>query len=338
MRISLVFLLSLLCACNGSSSAADTVEPRTDVTDHVPAGEPDINPLDIEDVQSDLPREVVPLTLPTEPLTPQLFTDQLPAATEGIVFDGKGSFYLSSTDARVFKVNAQAEVEVFAELPPVEDGVNPGTAGIALSPNGTLFVCRFDADRIDSVPVDSPDAPGVFLEDIDTPNTLLFEDDGTMWYTSSGGHNDWKGHIGRIPHGGQAEVLVTDVTYANGLAISPDREWLYFSSSQPGSIHRCAILDDDSVGPPQMVADDEELTVADGLLMGRDGTLFIAGFAAGRILAWREDELTTVATTDDMSFLGTASLAWGEGEGFSPTAIFSTNLLKPHVYIVELGN
>jgi sugar lactone lactonase YvrE len=334
-----LLVVGILSGCSGSGGAADVPSPAADVIDSLERGTPDACDLKPAEIAEEaVPREIIPMDLPEQPLAPQLFTDQLPAATEGIVFDGQGNFYLSSTEPRIFKVNAEANVEVFADLPTVEEGVNPGAAGIALSPTGTLFVCRFDADRIDFVPIGEPDAPGIFIEGIDTPNTLLVEEDGAMWYTSSGGHNDWLGHIGRIPHGGEPEVLLADVTYANGLALSPDRKWLYFSSSQPGSIHRTPIIEDDKLGPPELLSEVEELTVADGLLMGPDGTLFVAGFAAGKILAWRAGLLTPVAATDDLSLLGTATLAWGKGAGFSPTAIYATNLLKPSIFVIELAD
>ena len=336
--IFVLVLTGLMFACSsGSGNSVDVVQgdlavadmARTDLTmDHVPA---DLIAADSTDV------EPVPVLLvPETPLEPQYLTEELPVATEGLAFDGSGNLYLSATDGRVLRVDSSGVAEEYVVLLPVEGGVNPGSAGLTIGPDGSLYVCRYAANRIEKIS-GQPPVVEVFLDTMDTPNTVLFQDDGTFWYTSSGGNVEYYGHIGRLPVGETVpEVVVDGIVYANGLAFEPDGSALYVTSTDPGSVLRVALDDSGIAGEPEVVVDGADMAIADGLLMAPDGTLLIAGFGTGRLYAWRAGELHIVAEDAGMAMFGVASLAWGAGDGFGDTTIYATNLMKPVVYAFPL--
>jgi len=273
---------------------------------------------------------------PDAPLTPTLLASDLPASLESLAFDGKGFLFGGTSDGRVVRVAPDGTSTVYADLLPVDAGVNPGTAGVTFGPDGSLYVCRFDASRIERVSMEDPSDVTVWRDDIETPNTILFRDGDTLWYTSSGGHSGWKGHVGRIRSGQAPEVMVPNVTYANGLAFSPDGTTLYVTSSQPGSVLRAAVLPDGSVEKPEVVADGPDFTVADGLAVAWDGTVLVAGFGAGKIMALQGDVSWTLAADPAGALLGVATLAFGAGPGFDASRVYATNLLKPVVLQVGL--
>ncbi len=311
---------------DGTEADASGAEGRMDL--HVPDGGP-----------SDAAADSAVIHLPESPVVPVLLSDSLPAAVEGLAFDGKGSLFLGGVDGKVYRMDAAGNVEAYVDLLPVEEGVLAGTAGLAHGPDGALYVCRYSANRVERVLLgDSPEVE-VFLDGIVAPNTLLFDSEGSLWFTSSGSQTDGEpGYVGRLDAEGHPEVVVPDVVYANGLAFSPDGAVLYFTSTDPGSLLKAELDDQGAPGPVEVVCDSKDLAVADGLAVSPDGTVFVAGFGTGTLYAWTGNDLVGVAKDPSgLGIVGIASLAWGQGEGFSPTALYVTNLVKPVLAVVELG-
>jgi hypothetical protein len=341
MRLPILLgFAGLMLAC--STNAGNAVDVLTG--DQVAA---DLTPADLitDDAEGDaiIPdytdagRTPVPaLVLPETPMAPQWLTEALPVATEGLAFDGNGWLYLSAADGRVLRVDSSGVAEEYAVLLPVDEGVNPGSAGLTIGPDGAIYVCRYNANRIEKVSGDPPQVE-VFLETMDTPNTVLFRDDGTLWYTSSGGNVEYQGHVGRLRVGDSTpEIIVDGIVYANGLAFEPDESALYVTSTDPGSVLRVALDTDGIAGEPEVIIDGADMAIADGLLMASDGTLLIAGFGTGRLYAWRDGVLSVVAEDAGLGMFGIASLAWGAGAGFDEATIYATNLMKPVVYAFQL--
>lgn len=275
-----------------------------------------------------------PLQLPTSPVAPMVFGSELPVPAEGLVFHD-AHLYLSGTDNRVYRLGGNGEAEDFATLLPVEGGAG-NVAGLAVGPDEALYVCRFSANRVERVGISDATDVSVYFK-VETPNSLVFRTDG-LWYTSSGqGESKGHGHLGRVNGEGIPEVLVGDISYANGLAFSPDGQWVYVSSTDPGSVLRFPL----SAGVPgaaQIILDGMEMTAVDGLAVYADGTLFAAGFGTGRIYSWTETGgLRTIAELPAMGLLGTASIAFGDATGFAPTALYATNLLKPGLATIDLA-
>lgn len=331
-------LIMAACGCSGSGDATsdiqlvDTVtqDSRVDgmATDTLLAddqGTPDDLEIDLE------PTWVPPL--PDSPLELTVFAE-LPVPVEGLVFDGLGHLYLSSNDGRVLVVSAEGSVEEFAQLLAVDDPSEIGNAGITLGPDGALYVCRYGADRIERIPLDDPASITVFAEGIDGPNTVLFDHAGRMWFTSSGLDSE-AGFVGRILEDGTVVRVIEPIVYANGLAVSSDGTTLYYSSSDPGSVHKVILDEAGNALSDELFSDSPQLMVADGLLPGPQGMLFVAAWGTGQIVALVAGEAVPVATTAGLA-MGTATLAWGAGDGFSSTAIYATNLVQNKLFMVEL--
>ena len=333
MKAILTILVLLLAACgtDSSNSVADTTIPSDSTSDT-------IAPLDTAiDTPGDMPTEPPwEFTPPSTPLVPTELSSDLPANVEGIVFDGGGSLFLSGMDGVVHRVNSDGTVSAHASLLPI-DGAGGDVAGMARGPDGDLYVCRYSAGRIERIHGDPPTVE-VFADGLDHPNSMAFASDGALWYTASGSGADAPGHVGRIPGDGAPEILIEDIVYANGLAFSPDHSWVWITSTDPGSLLRAPLGTNGlPEGELEIIAEGPELAVADGLAVAPDGTVFVAGFGTGRIYAWHDDSLVTVAEAEaPPGIAGVASLAFGVGEGFSETALYATNLLQPKLVVIEL--
>ncbi|MBM4372881.1 MAG: SMP-30/gluconolactonase/LRE family protein [Deltaproteobacteria bacterium] len=329
-----LLLLAAIIACDGGSPgpAGDAAAPvdapapgRDAVSDAPPV--PDTAP----DLPAGPPWTFVP---PPEPLVVEDLAEGLPAATEGLVFDGQGTLYVSAGDGWVYAISPDGSWAPYAELLPVE-GASGDVAGMGRDPAGALYVCRYTAGRIERIVPGDPPVVTVFAEGLDHPNSVAFDPAGVLWYTASGKGAAQPGHVGRLLTGGVPEPLIPDIVYANGLAFSPGHDRVWFTSTEPGSL-LWAPLGPDGLpdGDVVVAAEGPDLLVADGLAVAPDGTVFVAGFGTGRIYAFTADGLLHVAD----AALGVASLALGAGPGFSPTALYATNLLQPRVVTVELAS
>ena len=337
--ITTMCCMMFVCGCSDSSGLHVAADLDNDTRTAADSSGTELGQSDIDQAEHHQGEDVgIPYVLPVEPLVPVVLTDALPAPAEGLAFDDQGNLFLSSADGRIFRMPAGGDPEVYVDLLPVDEGLSPGNAGLAMGPDDALYVCRYGAGRIERVSLGQTPEVTIFLDDITEPNFLLFETGGTLWYSSSHSADGGPGHVARIKPDGDPEIMIQDIVYANGLALSPDGAWLYVNSSDPGSVLRVPLdSGGNPAGEPVVVAEGPDVTIADGLLMGPDGTLFIAAFGAGKIMALSGNDLTTVAEVPgSLELVGTASLAWG-GPGFSPTAIYATNLLKPVVYKIELA-
>jgi sugar lactone lactonase YvrE len=298
-------------------------------------------------VVEDVAEEVLPdpvIVLPRVPTKMEMLVD-LGVPTEGLAFDGKGNLFLSTTDGRILKVTSALQVQEFVRLLPTDKPSMAGNAGLTLGPDNALYVARYQADRIERVPLNDPSAVTVFLEGMDGPNSLLFDSEGTFWFTASGMDTD-DGFVGRLDAEGNIVRVVEPVVYANGLALTADRKTLYYTSTDPGSVHKVALTEALVAGVPELVSDSANLSIADGLLLvpanqaGEQGLLFAAGFGMGYVVGFVLNigaDMVVASMPDDAIPVGTASLAWGRGAGFSRTTIYATNLLQNGLYAVDLG-
>ncbi len=322
---AIALALGLLAGCDGSAAEpppADTAQT------------PDERPADAVDPDGAVPDagpDVTPVpALIDAPVVPNVFAD-LQQPSEGLAFDGLGGLYVSR-GAEILRLSPDGASESVGTLPPVPDGAGAGATGMAVGPDGALYVARYDAGRIDRLPLDGG-AATVFLDDAGHPNALTFAADGALWFTDSGSGGQADGAVVRVPPQGTPQRVVDGVTYANGIALDEARGFVWFASTSPGSLHRAPLAADGAVGAPELVSDDDALAVADGLALAPDGAVLIAAFAQGAIYAWTSDGLRLVVHDPDQGrLLGVASLALASGPGFAPTSVFATSLLSPTLF------
>ena len=254
--------------------------------------------------------------------------DGLPSSTEGLAFDGLGSLWVGTLDGHLLRLAADGTV---AETVDLGDGLP--TNGLGRGPDGAIYLARPGPGQIVRFVPGAAGPPSVVASGLRAPNGLTVGPDGTIWYSESGDDAKRDGAVGRVVTGGAPEVLASGIGHANGVALSLDGAWLYFAETVPGRLHRLPLLP--TPGAAELLSDDERLTLVDGLVTGADGGVYACGFARGMILAWAGGALHTVV--EDPGLLGAvASLAFGEGPGFDPTALYATNLIQRWIVKIAL--
>lgn len=200
---------------------------------------------------------------------------------EGVAFAPDGKLYATGEAGQVYRIDL--------ELGQSSQFATTGGFGLGLTADaiGRLYVCdmgmkavvRVQSDGQTEIfstgPVDLPFA---------VPNFPAFGPDGSLYVSDSGGWADANGRIVRIAADGSAATWSRAASgFANGLALSPDGEYLYAVESNPPLISRIPITPDGSAGEREIVVTLPNC-VPDGLAFDHEGGLLIACYAPDQIL------------------------------------------------------
>lgn len=231
----------------------------------------------------------------------------------------------------IFKWTAQAGVEIFmnpsgytGERP---RGGEPGSNGLAFDPQGRLAMCEHGDRRVSRL---ENSGKKTTLADryqgkrFNSPNDLCFRSNGDFYFTDppygleKGAQDaarelDFQG-VFLVRTDGSVELMVSDMTRPNGIALAPDEEKLYVANSDPeravwmvfdvagdGELLNGAVLFDAT----SRVADRKGLP--DGLKVDRDGNLFATGPGGVLILTPLGQHLGTIDPGKAV-----ANCAWGD--------------------------
>src|SRR5690606_6161287 len=127
----------------------------------------------------------------------------------------------------------------------------PGSNGLALTPEGKLAMCQHGDRRIAMMdaPFETPAPDFITLADnyngkkLDSPNDLTFRDNGDLFFTDppyglpqhdrdSTKEMSWQGVYKRTTDG-QVMLLVDSLTRPNGIALTPDEKTFILANSDP---------------------------------------------------------------------------------------------------------
>jgi gluconolactonase len=173
----------------------------------------------------------------------------------------------------------------------------PGSNGLAFSPDGLLAICQHGNRRVIRV---NPHGDITVLADefdgrrLNSPNDLVYRSDGTLYFTDPafglpGMLDDpakelpFQGVFGVSPNGGEAFLVDDSLEGPNGLAFSPDERYLYvgdWDESHKAVVRYEIGADGTRIGPRELLCDltDEPGEDAiDGIKVGPSGRLYVCG-------------------------------------------------------------
>jgi gluconolactonase len=201
----------------------------------------------------------------------------------------------------------------------------PGSNGLAFSPDGLLTLCQHGNRRVIRV---NPHGDTTVLCDsyegrrLNSPNDLVYGSDGTLYFTDPafglpGVFDDpakelgFQGVFAVRPDG--TTVLIDDsLEGPNGIALSPDERYLYVGDWDPAhtAVVRYPIGAHGAVaGPPELLVDltDEPGEDAiDGLKVREDGRLYVCGPGGVWVLSPTGERLDLIELPE-----APHNLAWG---------------------------
>ena len=204
----------------------------------------------------------------------------------------------------------------------------PGSNGLAFSPDGLLTICQHGNRRVVRV---NPHGDIAVLCDsyegarLNSPNDLVYRSDGTLYFTDPafglpGVLEDpakklgFQGVFGVRPDG--SVLLVDDALEGpNGLAFSPDERWLYVGDWDEShkAVMRYPIGEDGSAaGPGELLCDltgEPGEDAIDGIKVHSDGRLFVCGPGGIWVLSPKGKPLELIELPE-----APHNLAWGPDE------------------------
>ncbi len=220
----------------------------------------------------------------------------------------------------------------------------PGSNGLAIDSAGRLMVCQHGNRRIIR---HEKEGPITILTDnyngqkLNSPNDIVIKSDGTIYFTDPPyglpkAYNDAKKELNfqgvyRIKNG-KTELLSTDLGGPNGIAFSPDEQYLYVSNWDIRDIHntktlwRFPVQADGTLGKGEIFfdmnkTDDDE--ALDGIKVDNQGYIFASAPGGVWIISPQGRYLGKIIGPERP-----ANMAWGDADGKTLYLTAHTGLYK----------
>lgn len=253
------------------------------------------------------------------------------AHPEGIAVHPDGSVWCGGEQGQVFRIEADgSRIEQIAST-------GGFCLGMAFDHDANLFVCdlkhaavmRLDAES----GLVSTFADGVAGRRLRIPNFPAFDSGGRLYVSDSHAFKQPGPGIFRFNRGGAGELwYVSDLDFANGLALAPDGRHLYVAETFSRRVSRIAIDADGSAGPVEIVASLGRC-LPDGLAFDRGGSLYVGCYEPSRILRITPGGRSVVVLHDPEAHL----LCHPTNLAFRGRTLLAVNLGRWHVTEISLS-
>jgi gluconolactonase len=250
---------------------------------------------------------------------------------EGVAVHLDGSVWCGGERGQIYRLDpAGTSID--------EIGSTGGFAlGMAFDREGDLFVCdlkhaavfRLEATtgRLHRFSDGAPDRP------FRIPNYPAFDSAGRLYVSDSHEFGRAGPGVFRIEPDGRTDLWYDrEVTFANGLAVSPDGSSLYVAETFASNVFRVPIREDGSAGEREDVAHVPG-SLPDGLAFDVQGNLYVGCYEPSHILRidpsggvdvlWHDVTAHTLAHPTNVAFRG--------------TTMFTANLGRWHLTRIEVG-
>jgi gluconolactonase len=206
-------------------------------------------------------------------------------------------------------------------------GGESGSNGLTVDSQGRLVLCQHGNRQVARLEKDRKvTILAQFLDyhRFNSPNDLVYKSNGDLYFTdppygllklnSDPAKELPYNGVYRLRKSGDVELLISDLTFPNGIAFSPDEKILYVAVSDPKNAIWMAydVMIDGTLGRGRVFMDVTSLTASrkglpDGMKVDDAGNLFATGPGGVLIFSPAGKHLGTIATGEP-----TANCAWGE--------------------------
>jgi gluconolactonase len=260
--------------------------------------------------------------------------------TEGPVWVKKGGYLLFSDipTNSIFKYKDGEKVSLFLKPSGYtgkrDDFMEPGSNGLLIDPEGRLVSMEHGDRRVGRIVLGKKASSKESLateydgKKLNSPNDGVYKSNGDLYFTDPpygrmlkgkpwvfpGRELDFCG-VYRLAKGAtKLQLLTKEMTYPNGIALSPDEKTLYVANSDPKKAIWMAfpVKEDGSLGKGKVFADVTDTVgtkkgLPDGMKVDAKGNLFATGPGGVLVFSSAGKHLGTIATG-----VPTSNCAWGD--------------------------
>ena len=205
-----------------------------------------------------------------------------------------------------------------------------GTNGLAVNAQGDLLICEHGDRRIARLPMVPKGGKRTLVDNFEgkrfnSPNDVLVAKSGGIYFSDPpyGLPKKEKDSTRETPFSGvyflnpagQLSLVVRDMAWPNGLALSPDQKTLYITESDSLNSHIMAfpVQNDGQLGKGKLFFDVSKLPRplptdrADGLKVDQSGNLWATGYGGVLVISPAGQLLGRISTGETI-----ANVAWGD--------------------------
>ena len=268
---------------------------------------------------------------------------------EGPVWSKRGDYLLFSDIPNnvVFKWDPERGTSVWLnESGYTSDrlrGGEMGSNGLTFNEDGRLILCQHGNRQVALLEPDgtfTPVARYHKLRRFNSPNDLVFKSNGDLYFTDppyglEKGNDDPAKELAfngvyRVTPEGKVTLLISDLSYPNGIAFSPTEQTLYIAVSDPKNpvIMAYNVEDDGTLSHGGVFFDASHLAekdkgLPDGLKVDQDGNLWATGPGGVLVISPEGTHLGTIRTGRL-----TANCAFGGDDGSTLYITADDHLLR----------
>jgi gluconolactonase len=252
---------------------------------------------------------------------------------EGVAIDADGNVWCGGGGGELYRLAPDGSA---AELVATTDGF---VLGIAFDRAGRLYACDLfhrTVFRYDPAAGELADFPKLADgQAIRTPNFPVVDHErGCLYVSDSNEHHVPGGGVWRLDLGdGRGELWYGEpLNFANGMALTPAGDALYVAESWAHRVVRIPIGADGSAGTPEPVIEDIH-GVVDGLVVDREGTLYLAQYVPSRIARVTAEGTLEIVIDDPYEHI----LCHPTNAAFSGDRLLTANLGAHHLTEIAIG-
>lgn len=252
--------------------------------------------------------------------------------TEGPVWTKDGLLFSDPNANTIYKYSTEGKLSAFRTNSgysgaDIGEYRQPGSNGITLDPDGNVVLNQHGNRRIVRIEKDGSEtvlADRFEGKRFNSPNDLVYRSDGTLFFTDPNFGLPKFGDDPRkeLPHTGvyslnkgKLQLLTTEFTGPNGIALSPDEKYLYVGNwdDNKKTVYRYELNADGTIKNGKLFFDFTSIKgedAIDGVKVDVEGNVYVSAPGGLHIVSADGTHLGTIVTPQHVH-----NMAWGDDDG-----------------------